>query len=91
MDKQTAKYVPSWTRKSPCVPTKRSKLTVCVSKKDDSQKKEETEAEGTQKVVEKESPPKNVIDLRESPVYSYDDMALRLVAPFPSEDSRYLN
>lgn len=88
MDKYNVKYVPSWSKKSPCEPKKRSKLTVCGNKAEDisGTTTEEPSPEASARLDEsKEDSLKRSFDVRNSPAYSWDDMAVRLIAPLPSE------
>lgn len=89
MNNRNIKYVPSWTNKSPCVPTKRSKLTICGERKKNLGAKEVQKVESIRRAESESETSKTGIDLRENPVYSWDDMALRMLAPFPSDSVRY--
>lgn len=89
MDKYNVKYVPSWSKKSPCVPKRRSKLTVCGGKKIEDASGTTTEEPSAETSARREDSKEEIVakgfDVRESPAYSWDDMAMRLIAPLPSE------
>lgn len=92
MDKYNVKYVPSWSKKSPCVPKKRSKLTVCGKKAEDTSGTvtEEPSGETTARLDDSKQEIQKGFDIRDSPAHTFDDMAMRLIAPFPSEYVRYV-
>ena len=89
MKKHRGNYIPSWARKTPCAPTKRSRKTICNEDRLHSFQDVMGNREEVRKAESEGKITKNVIDLRETPMYSSDDLAVRMLAPFPSESNKY--
>lgn len=88
MSDREVHYVPSWSRKFPCPPPKRSKLVLCRRKTMSISEENEEKTEETRPSLSGSDVSKPRFDLRSTPLYSWDDMALRVLAPFPTDSKR---